>query len=288
MSISLKSLKRKTVLSPPTVLFYAEGGIGKTTWAAGDARLGLTGAPNPIFLFTEPSRGGLKLTAFPFDDSENPREVAQSHEEMLYAIGELYKQDHDFNTLVIDTIDQWEPLLHRYTCKKYGQSDINPEKGDFAFQNGYRAAVDVAREMFAGLAALRDEKGMAIVLLCHPQLKEIKDPQSTPYHQHQPMLQRHLADFVLWWVDHVLFGDFKKSVVMERTGFGKQHGRGISAGKRVIYTQKRPAFIAKNRWSLPFEIELTWDAFIAGMGTGMGDEAVEETPPGANPEEPKT
>lgn len=50
--------------------------------------------------------------------------------------------------------------------------------------------------------------------------------------------------------------------------------RAVGSGDRIIYTQERPAFLAKNRWSLPDEITIghdrTWkplhDALRAAIG----------------------
>lgn len=282
MSISLRSLQKTRTILPPTVVLYGPGGIGKTTFPAGDPKLQLVGAPDPIFIFTERGQGLLNLTAYPFEDG-----IATSHDQILDALKELYTQEHDYKTLVIDSLDHWEPLLWKYTCEKFGQASINPDKGDFAFQRGYDAAVDCAREMFAGLSALRDEKGMAIVLLAHHVSKEFKDPSVPAYDRYRMKLQAKLEAFIFEWADHVLFTNYRVASVSDQAKFGKERRRGTGTGQRVIYTADRPAFAAKNRWSLPFEIPLSWEAFVAGMGTWTDDDDVQSstnTLPAATPE----
>ena len=37
--------------------------------------------------------------------------------------------------------------------------------------------------------------------------------------------------------------------------------RGVGVGERVMYAEERPAFWAKNRYGLPVELPLSWDAF---------------------------
>ena len=46
---------------------------------------------------------------------------------------------------------------------------------------------------------------------------------------------------------------------------GKTIGRGT--GERCIYTDERPHHLAKNRWSMPYEIPLKWEAFAAAYAT---------------------
>jgi hypothetical protein len=40
---------------------------------------------------------------------------------------------------------------------------------------------------------------------------------------------------------------------------------GVGRGERVMYTEERPAYKAKNHFSLPHELPLSWDAFVTAM-----------------------
>ena len=41
---------------------------------------------------------------------------------------------------------------------------------------------------------------------------------------------------------------------------GGERTRAVSTGQRVLHVEERPAFLAKNRYSLPAELPLKWDA----------------------------
>ena len=63
------------------------------------------------------------------------------------------------------------------------------------------------------------------------------------------------------WADEVLFANYKTFTRTSDQGFGRQRVVGTGAGERVIYTQERPAFKAKNRLGLPPELPLDFDTY---------------------------
>jgi len=57
------------------------------------------------------------------------------------------------------------------------------------------------------------------------------------------------------WADNIFFGTHKTVVTKQGEGFN-QTAKGVGQGERIIYTEERPAFTAKSRMDLPFEIEI--------------------------------
>jgi hypothetical protein len=58
-------------------------------------------------------------------------------------------------------------------------------------------------------------------------------------------------------------------VIVKKTdvGFKKEVARGISTGERLLFTTEKPAYMAKNRFSLPESLPLSWQSLsdaIAG------------------------
>jgi hypothetical protein len=41
--------------------------------------------------------------------------------------------------------------------------------------------------------------------------------------------------------------------------------RGVGDGERILLTEERPSHVAKNRWSLPYELPLQFSAFSASL-----------------------
>jgi hypothetical protein len=226
-------------MKAPRVMLYGPHGLGKTTFGAG--------APDPIFILTEDGLGLLEVDHFP---------LATSVDDVMEAIGSLYTEDHNFKTVVIDSLDWMDNLIWNYInhSGKYAEKDL-------AFGKGAVIAADMWRDILGGLSALRDDKGMAIIMLAHSEIKRFDSPEVEPYERYQPKLQARSSALVQEWCDAVFFTNFKTVVKKEEVGFNNQVARGITTGERLIYTTERPAYLAKNRFNLPDQLPLSWDAF---------------------------
>ena len=252
MAIDLKSISRSTGIKAPRVLVYGSAGLGKTTFASD--------SPSPIFLCTEDGLGKIEVDAFP---------LLRSYQEVLDAIGALYTSDHQYQTLVIDSLDHLEPLVWKHLCATY----VGP-KGErfdtiegFGYGRGYIEALDLWREILDGLDALRNEKGMAIILIAHAEVKRFESPTTASYDRFQIKLHKRASDLVQESVDCILFADYKTVIEKEEKGFGGTKTRGITTGERYLFTQATPGYIAKNRYSLPAELPLSWQAFSDALSS---------------------
>lgn len=219
------------------MLVYGVEGIGKSTFAAG--------APSPVFIQTEDGLGALQVDHFP---------IATRVSDVLDAIGSLFSDDHEFKTVVIDSLDWLETLIWRDIEAKYDAKDL-------AYGKGAMIAADKWREILDGLTALRNERGMAVVLIAHTEIKRFDSPETEPYDRYQPKLQARSSALVREWCDAVFFANYKTIVKKDDVGFNKTVARGISTGERMLFTSERPAYMAKNRYSLPESIPLSWEAF---------------------------
>src|SRR5690606_27553337 len=99
MAINLSNLVKGAANSPPRILIFGVSGIGKTTFCAD--------APNPVFIQTEDGLGTLKSDAFP---------LARSYDEVIEAIGSLINENHNYKTLIVDSLDWLEPLIWKKVC----------------------------------------------------------------------------------------------------------------------------------------------------------------------------
>lgn len=263
MTIGLSNIRRGQVLKPPRLALYGVDGIGKTTLAAQ--------MPKPVFLFTEPGQGALDVASFtsPAPDPFNPdasSPVLRTNEEVIDALTALYMNEHDFQTVVIDSLDAWEPLLWDFTSRKHGKANI--EK--FGYGKGYLAAVDEARTILAALDALCNDKNMAVMLIAHSEVKRFDAPDHEPFERYQLRLHKTLSALIAYWADAVLFTNYEVHVVTDVGKNDRETKRGVGLGKRVLYTEERPAFHAKNRYNLPPEMPLDWNTLQAAITKGMG------------------
>ncbi len=237
MAFDLKSIKKNVSLSAPRVLVYGVEGIGKSTFAAG--------APSPVFIQTEDGLGSLAVDHFP---------IATSVKDVLDAISTLFDSDHAFKTVVIDSLDWLETLIWRDIESKYDAKDL-------AYGKGAMIAAAKWREILDGLTALRNERGMIVILIAHCEIKRFDSPETEPYDRYQPKLQARSSALMREWADAVLFANYRTVIKKDEVGFNKTVSRGVSTGERLLFTAERPAYMAKNRYSLPESIALSWEAF---------------------------
>lgn len=287
MAVDLASfVKKGPSLRPPKLVVVGDGGIGKTTFAAGDASLGLTGPPNPIFAFTELGQGRLDLARFELREGDP---VLRSWEEIMGTVEWLYSADHDYGTYVLDGVDGTEKLIHAALCQKYDQPkiDLNDKSSPFAFGRGYLYAADEMRLLLDGLDALQRDRNMVVVLLAHTGLVKIEPPDAEAYTQWTMRTNKRIADVVHEWCDAWLFATVKRHVVKDVDPKDKkrQRARGVSAGQRIMYTEQRPAWVAKNRYSLPPEMPFSWQEFLNAIVPPGVTPPPENTPTEPEPKE---
>ena len=70
-------------------------------------------------------------------------------------------------------------------------------------------------------------------------------------------------------VDHLVTGSKESriaaNIAKSEVGFNKKVARALGTGKRVMHTEERPAFLAKNRYELPETLPLDWSEFVKAM-----------------------
>jgi hypothetical protein len=244
MAISLAQLTRANTPKPPRILIHGVAGVGKTTFAAE--------ANKPVFVQTEDGLGTIPAASFP---------LARTYEDVIGSLGSLYTEDHDFKTVVIDSVDWLEPLVWGKACRDNGWGSIE----DAGYGKGYVAALTLWRQYIDGLNALRDDRGMTVVQIAHTDIKRFDSPEHDPYDRYVIKLHTRAAALMQEHSDIVLFANYRISTVKADVGFNKKVNRAMGSGERVIHTAERPAFLAKNRYGLPETLPLDWQSFAQAM-----------------------
>lgn len=249
--MSLESITSTGTFDPPRIIIYGIGGIGKTTFGAS--------AESPIFAMTEKGKGRLQVPSFP---------MIGSWDDGIEAISTLLYEPHEYKSLVWDSLDWWEPHIWKHVCEGAGKKNIE----DFGYGKGYTYADADWNVFFKGLNSLQEQRGMAIILTAHAEVKRFDSPEVEPYDRYQIKLHKRAAELAAEWADIILFANWEVFTVKTEVGFKKQVSRGQGSGRRILYTEERPAFKAKNRYGLPPRIELTapfdWAGFINFISNG--------------------
>lgn len=268
MAISLKDLKTGASTNPPRILIYGVAGIGKTTFCAD--------APNPVFIQTEDGLGMIDCPAFP---------LATCYGDVQSALESLINDEHDFKTLVVDSLDWLEPLIWKEVCVQQNVDTIE----SIPYGKGFIMAMDIWRDYLAGLNALRDIRGMMIIQTAHSDIKRFESPEADSYDRYVIKLHAKASAVVQEHSDCVFFANYKTHVVQEDVGFNQKRNRAVGSGNRVIFTQEKPAFNAKNRYALQSDIPLddkTWSVMAKNIPWFSTLDSQPETPAKASKPEP--
>lgn len=232
---------------PPRIFMYGVHGIGKTTFGAK--------APNPIMICTEEGAEQLSVARFP---------LSTSSDEVLSCLRTLYKEPHEYKTVVIDTADWLEDMIAAELVKKHSAADLS-----FGKDSGL--AMERMAEVLVALNYLRDKRSMTSIIVAHSEVRRFDSPMTEPYDRYQPKLMKPVSALLQEWADVVLFATYDVTVKKEKVGFNQEVRRGMSSGERVMYTEERPAYLAKNRYGLTGELELSWDALAKELPYFKGE-----------------
>lgn len=252
---------------PNRYVLYAGEGWGKTSFAAM--------MPKPIFIQTR-QETGLETLIDAGQLAETPHfPEIMDWRSLVSAVTYLRDNEHPYRTLVIDTLNGAERLLHEMVCAR----DYNSEMGDRGFgsyQKGFEVSVTDLLLLLSDLDSLRLEKRMTIVWLAHRRVITFKNPSGADYDLYQPDIHKTTWGAVAKWSDVILFGDME--VIVETEKKTSKKGKGVDQN-RIIRCESSPSWVAKNRLGLPPEIEAgkspqeAWSNFAAAVKAARQKEA---------------
>lgn len=258
MTFSIQSVKRTRSNLPPRVVVYGPQKLGKSTFASC--------APAPIFIQTEDGLDEIDAQAFP---------LCTSWQQVLDAVAVLYNEKHDYKTVVLDTADWAEKLLHSHLCEQDKVTSIElVAKG---YGKGYVVAAEHFMDLLDGLNALRKERGMGVIILSHTEIKRFDDPLAESYDRYQIKLHKQVGKLMQEWADVIGFAQLEAfTQIEEKNDFKKTKRARALGGRRVLRLQPSPAFDAGNRYGLPDEIDLAWAAFQAALDEARAIDSIKE------------
>ena len=251
MAISLSTLKSSKTDDPPIVLLYGVDGIGKTTLAAE--------WPAPIYLPTEGERAPSDV------DMPTPGNIT-SLGALMDIFEELLTTEHEFKTVIIDSLDGLEPLVWAATCARLGVASIE-EPG---YGKGYIETDTEWGEYLSAIAALA-RNGINVVQLAHPEIVRFDSPTTDPYSRYQPKLHKRANALVRERADVVAFMNYRVTLKEREVSRQTKVTHAEGGKERQIHLSEGAGFNAKNRYSMPDAVTYK---------KGMGYEALAKFWPG--------
>lgn len=235
----LSSVTSGKEIGPQIHVIAGVNGVGKTTWAAG--------FPKCLLVDLEKGSGHIEVSRVPADKVPN----IQAFRDLLK---ELKETKHDYQTLAIDSLEALEGLMSDQICLDGKVTSIEDYGGGYG--KGWVRLREVMREIMLDFRALQ-AKGMTIVVVAHTQVKQHTDPATNQtYDRIIIRCNDKMASVVRDLSDNVFYATYKVFTTKEG-----MKTKAFGDGQRVLFTQYRPGFDAKNRLDLPFELPLSYDAF---------------------------
>lgn len=247
MAFNLASISKTRRLRAPKIVIAGPGKIGKTTFAAS--------APNAVGILTEDGADAVDASAFP---------LASSLQEVYQAIGTLLKEQHDFNTVFIDSLDWMEPLVHAHVCEQNKWASIEAP----GYGKGYLAAADEWRTLLNGLEELRQRRNMAVILIAHDKIKRFESPLHDGYDQYTLKLHDRAAALVQEWADVIGWANYRIVTTQSDAGYGNKETKARTTGDRILHVEPHPAHMGGNRFGLK-NMPLSWEAFAAALAASQ-------------------
>jgi phage nucleotide-binding protein len=226
---------------PLRLMIYGQRGVGKTTFAAG--------APHPIFIATEDGTAHLNVARFP---------IPKQWEELVQCLSVLAKEKHEYQTVVIDSLDWVEQLAQQQIAKESNVKRV----ADMPFGQGYKQTAELMFLFLKYLNVLYNQ-GLHIILIAHSDIKSFNNPAGHSYDMYQTKINAQAVAPFKEWCDVVGFAYFETHTTQIREG--AQHRIiGESYGKRILITEQQAFCEAKNRYNLPNPLSLSWQKIVDG------------------------
>jgi hypothetical protein len=233
--------------------FYGPEGIGKSTLASQ--------LPSPLFIDTEGSTDHMNVVRYPRPQSWD------ALLDMVEDAGNL-----KIKTLVIDTADWAERLCTDALCAAKGWKGIE----DAGYGKGYVYQAEAFGKLLDKLTEIA-EKGVNVGFCAHAQLRKIEAPEETGAYDHWEMkLAKKIGPMVKEWADLLIFCNYKIMVIK---GANPMEKNKVAGGKRVMYTSHHPIWDAKNRFGLPEELPMSYEAIRAVFEKPKKEEAPAQPAP---------
>lgn len=252
---------------PLKVVIYGPEKIGKSSTARD--------APRSIFLDVDQGIEELRPKPKRFPEPDK----GWSFDYILECVDWLIREDHNFESTVLDTLTKIEPLIWAKQVElkpthSDGKKIISIKQiEDYPFSSGFTMCLDLWRILLARLERLRTERNMHIIATCHSQIRMVENPLGANYEQYDLALNKHAAGTWCRWAGAILFAHREMAVTKDDPNNKWLKAKGLTTGRRLLLTEDCPAYRAGNRYSLPSELPLSWDALWEAARGGSQETA---------------
>lgn len=184
MKLPNKKTPKHQSLSNFTILLYGQPKVGKSTLASQ--------MDNPLFLATEAGLNSLEVFQVPI----------KSWPEFLEVCAEIDKGNHQFKTIIIDTITNLFKFCSAYICEKNGIAHES--------ELGYGKGWHLVREEFFRAITKLSLLPLGLVFICHADILEIKT-RTVTINRQVPNLSKQAYELITTMSDFIFMCDIDET-----------------------------------------------------------------------------
>ncbi len=230
--MSILSTISKPENRAPIVTICGDAGTGKTSLAAT--------FPNPIVI-----RGEDGLQSIPADKRPDAFPLLKSADELWPQLLALLSEDHDYRTVIVDSVSALEQLFIKAVMDADGRAkSINQALGGYGA--GINAVAAMHQRVRKACGLLNGRKNMAVVFVSHADLEAVRPPDQDDYTRYSLRL---MAKSLPPYVDDVDMVAFVRLVSALRGEDGDRK-KVISNGDREVICHATAASVSKNRYGI--------------------------------------
>lgn len=226
-------------ISPLKGIVYGDNGVGKTTLLASSMK--------PIIMDMEGNCSHIEAPKFPISNFE----------EFDAFIDELAKSDHQYKSLVIDSLDALQIMLSEKIVKEHSSQDRS-------YGGDSKILLLEANKVTGKLDKLIRLKGMSILFTAHWKVKPANNPMTEQYDRYDLRINEQMRTGFCNWAQFIFLA-MKDAVIDDQIkgGFGKKKAKNIE--RRVLYTRGDPTYYGKNIFDLPAKMPMDWAQFTTNV-----------------------
>lgn len=230
--MSIMSKIEKPGDRPVIVTICGDSGLGKTTLAAS--------FPKPIFIRAEDGLQGI-----PAETRPDALPLIQTEKDLWDQLIGILQEDHDYQTLVIDSVTALERLFIQTVIESDPKmpKSINQAMGGYGA--GLAAVASLHQRVRKACGLINERRKMHIVFVAHADMETVELPDQDPYSRYSLRLgKKSVAPYV---DDSDVVGFLKLETFT--TGDGDRK-KAISDGTRVLVAYATAANVSKNRFGI--------------------------------------
>jgi hypothetical protein len=230
--MSILDQAAKPIDRPVIVTICGDSGLGKTTLAAS--------FPKPIVIRAEDGLQGVPAAIRP-----NALPVIHREEQLWEQIMALLQEQHDYQTLVIDSVTALERLFTQHIIESDPKKPRSLNQALGGYGAGPQALAGMHQRVRKACGLLNERKNMHIVFVAHADMETIELPDQDPYSRYSLRLgKKSVAPYV---DDSDVVGFLKLETYT--TGDGDRK-KAISDGTRILVTYATASNVSKNRYGI--------------------------------------